>query len=145
GDGLYTVDRNPADDDQTFEELIAASAIRGFEAPASIRGDNILVDGIRLPFSNVANPPTPSGSGSIAGATFGFGPGGVAPASEFVPQTLGGIGGEVSPRFFPFTGGTAPSSNTLTAADVGTIITHAAQQANITRAAIRQPLGSNAR
>ena len=145
GDGLYTVDRNPADDDQPFEELIAASGIRGFEAPALIRGDNILVDGIRLPFSNVANPPATSSTASIAGATFGFGPGGVPPASEFVPQTLGGIGGEVSPRFFPFIAGTAPSTNALTASDVGTIITHAAQQANITRAAIRQPLGSNAR
>jgi uncharacterized protein GlcG (DUF336 family) len=145
GDGLYTVDRNPADDDQPFEEVIAASGIRGFEAPALIRGDNILVDGIRLPFSNVTNPPAPSSTASIAGATFGFGPGGVPPASEFVPQTLGGIGGEVDPRFFPFIAGTAPSTNALTASDVGTIITHAAQQANITRAAIRQPLGSNAR
>lgn len=145
GDGVYTVDRDPADDDQPFEELIAASGIRGFEAPALIRGDNILVDGIRLPFSNVANPPAPSSSASIAGATFGFGPGGSAPASEFVPQTVGGVSGEVSPRFFPFIAGTAPSSNALTASDVGTIIAHAAQQANITRAAIRQPLGSNAR
>jgi len=145
GDGRFTVDRNPADDDQPFEELIAASGIRGFEAPSLIRGDNILVDGIRLPFSNVANPPAPGSTGSIAGATFGFGPGGVAPASEFVPQVVGGIGGEVDPRFFPFIGGTAPSSNALTASDVDTIIAHAAQQANITRAAIRQPLGSNAR
>jgi uncharacterized protein GlcG (DUF336 family) len=145
GNGLYTVDRNPADDDQTFEELIAASGIRGFEAPALIRGDNILVDGIRLPFSNVANPPAPSSTESIVGATFGFGPGGVPPASQFVPQIVGGIAGEVDPRFFPFVGGTAPSSNALTSSEVGTIITHAAQQANITRAAIRQPLGSNAR
>src|ERR1044071_140402 len=145
GDGLYTVDRDPTDNDQPFEELIAASGIRGFEAPALIRGDNILVDGIRLPFSNVATPPAPSSTASIAGATFGFGPGGAAPPSEFVPQTLGGIAGEVDPRFFPFIGGTAPGSNTLTSSDVGTIITHAAQQANITRAAIRRPLGSNAR
>ena len=145
GDGLYTVDRNPTDADQTFEELIAASGIRGFEAPAQIRGDNILVDGIRLPFSNVTNAPAPTTTASITGATFGFGPGGVAPASEFVPQVVGGIAGEVSPRFFPFIGGTAPSSNALTASEVGTIIAHAAQQANITRAAIRQPLGSNAR
>ena len=140
GDGLYTVDRNPADDDQPFEELIAAAGIRGFEAPALIRGDNILVDGIRLPFSNVVNPPAPSTSVSIASATFGF----PAPASEFVPQLVGGIAGEVSPRFFPFVAGTAPSG-ALTANEVGTIISHAAQQANITRAAIRQPLGSNAR
>ena len=145
GDGLYTVDRNPADDDQTFEELIAASGLRGFDAPALIRGDNILADGIRLPFSNVTNAPAPSTTASIAGATFGFGSGGVPPASEFVPQIVGGVAGEVSPRFFPFIAGTVPSGNALTASEVGTIITRAAQQANITRAAIRQPLGSNAR
>ena len=47
GDGSYTVDRDPTDNDQPFEELIAASGIRGFEAPAGIRGDTILVDGIQ--------------------------------------------------------------------------------------------------
>jgi uncharacterized protein GlcG (DUF336 family) len=145
GDGTYTVDRNPSDDDQPFEELIAAAGIRGFETPSGIRGDTILVDGIRLPFSNVANPPASTTPASIAGATFGFGPGGVPPASEFVPQVVGGIAGEVSPRFFPFIGGTAPAGNPLTASEVGTIIAKAAQQSNITRAAIRQPLGSNAR
>jgi hypothetical protein len=60
----------PTDDDQPFEELIAAAGIRGFEAPALIRGDNILVDGIRLPFTNVTNPPVPSSLASIAGATY---------------------------------------------------------------------------
>lgn len=146
GDGIYTVDRNTTDDDQPFEELIAASGIRGFDAPTGIRGDQILVDGIRLLFSNVTNPPAPTTVASIAGATISFGPGGVPPDSEFIPQVVGGIAGEVSPRFFPFIAGTAPAGpNALTASDVGTIISRAAQQANITRAAIRQPLGSNAR
>ena len=140
GDGLYTVDRDPTDNDQPFEELIAAAGIRGFEAPALIRGDNILVDGIRLPFSNVTNSSAPATTVSIAGAIIS-----APPASAFVPQVIGGVAGEVDPRFFPFIGGTAPSSNALTASEVGTIITQAAQQANITRAAIRQPLGSNAR
>jgi uncharacterized protein GlcG (DUF336 family) len=140
GDGLYTVDRDPTDNDQPFEELIAAAGIRGFEAPALIRGDNILVDGIRLPFSNVTNPSAPGTTVSIAGAIIS-----APPASAFVPQVIGGVAGEVDPRFFPFIGGTAPSSNALTASEVGTVITQAAQQANITRAAIRQPLGSNAR
>lgn len=145
GDGLYTVDRNPNDNDQPFEELIAASGTRGFEAPSGITGDKILVDGIRLPFSNVATPPPPSNVANIAGATLSF-PGGLAPASEFVPQVIGGVSGEVSPRFFPFMAGSVPAgANGLTAADVQTIISRAAQQANITRAAIRQPLGSNAR
>jgi len=140
GDGLYTVDRDPTDNDQPFEELIAAAGIRGFEAPALIRGDNILVDGIRLPFTNVTNPPAPTTTVSIAGAIIS-----APPASGFVPQMIAGVAGEVDPRFFPFIAGTAPSSNALTASEVGTIIAHAAQQANITRAAIRQPLGSNAR
>src|SRR5947207_1757284 len=48
GDGVYTVDRDPSDLDQPFEEVIAVSATRGFEAPSLVRGDNILVDGIRL-------------------------------------------------------------------------------------------------
>ena len=143
GDGLYTLDRDPTDDDQPFEELIAASGIRGFETPTGIRGDNILVDGIRLPFSNVTNPPGPTTVASIAGATISFGPGGIPPDSEFVPQVVGGIAGEVSPRFFPFIAGAGP--NALSATEVGTIISRAAQQSNITRAAIRQPLGSNAR
>src|ERR1051325_1920533 len=135
GDGLYTVDRDPTDNDQSFEELIAAAGIRGFEAPELIRGDNILIDGIRLPFTNVTNPPATTTTVSIAGAIIS-----APPASAFVPQVVGGIAGEVDSRFFPFIGGAA-----LTASDVNTIISHAAQQANITRAAIRQPLGSNAR
>jgi uncharacterized protein GlcG (DUF336 family) len=142
GDGLYTVDRNPIDNDQPFEELIAAAGTRGFETPTGIRGDTILVDGIRLPFANVATPPAPSNVANIAGAVISF----PAPASEFVPQVIGGIAGEVSPRFFPFISGTAPAgANALSTADVQSIISRAAQQANITRAAIRQPLGSNAR
>src|ERR1700752_168646 len=140
GDGLYTVDRDPADNDQPFEEVIAVSAIRGFAAPAGIRGDTILVDGIRLPFSNITTALVPSTVASIAGSVVS-----AAPASEFIPQVVGGISGEVSPRFFPFIAGTAPGGNALTAAEVQTIIARAAQQANITRAAIRQPLGSNAR
>jgi len=148
GDGLYTVDRDPTDLDQPFEELIAASAQRGFEPPALIRGDNILVDGIRLAYQNVVTAPAP------ATIPFGSLPGSVLPAypirgaqpSTFTPALVGGIAGEVDSRFFPFVAGTAPvGPNSLTAADVQTIIGHAVQQANITRAAIRQPLGSNAR
>ncbi|HXT62784.1 MAG TPA: heme-binding protein [Pyrinomonadaceae bacterium] len=148
GDGVYTVDRDPTDFDQPFEEVIAVSAIRGFEAPSLIRGDNILVNGIRLTYLNPINAPAPPtiAFGSLPGA---FDPaivGGIRPAqpSQFTPAVVGGIAGEVDTRFFPFIG--SPFGATaLSAADVNTIISHAAQQANITRAAIRQPLGSNAR
>jgi uncharacterized protein GlcG (DUF336 family) len=147
GDGVYTVDRDPADFDQPTEETIAASAVRGYEAPSLIRGDNILVDGIRLPYTNIANPPAPAtiAFGSLPGAIVAGFPIQPAQTSAFVPAMVGGIAGEVDTRFFPFVAGTAPAGNALTAAEVQTIISHAAQQANITRAAIRQPLGSNAR
>lgn len=148
GDGLYTVDRDPLDFDLPYEEVIAVSGVRGFEAPALIRGDNILVDGIRLPYVNVTNvlsPPT---------ILFGSLPGSVllpfiirdAQPSAFAPAVVGGINGEASPIYFPFLGSTFPSPAIgLTSSEVNLIISHAAQTANITRSAIRQPLGSNAR
>lgn len=148
GDGLYTVDRDPSDFDQPFEELIAASAVRGFEAPSLIRGDNILVDGIRLPYSNISSPPAPATIPfvNLPGTVSAAFPIQAAQASAFTPVVVGGISGEVDTRFFPFVAGTAPAdSAALTAAEVQTIIEQAAQLSNVTRAAIRQPLGSNAR
>jgi uncharacterized protein GlcG (DUF336 family) len=146
GDGVYTVDRDPADFDQPFEEVIAVSAIRGFEAPPLIRGDNILVNGIRLAYLNVTSAPAPPtiAFGSLPGAVDPLFPLRGAQPSEFTPAVVGGIAGEVDTRFFPFIGSPTVNANSLTAGDVNTIISHAAQQANITRAAIRQPLGSNA-
>ena len=146
GDGVYTVDRDPADFDQPFEEAIAVAASRGFEAPSLIRGDNILVNGIRLAYLNVTNvaaPPAPA-FGSLPGAVDPAFPIRAAQPSQFTPAVVGGIAGEVDSRFFPFIGSSS-GATVLTAADVSTIISHAAQQANVTRAAIRQPLGSNAR
>src|SRR5947207_2072074 len=147
GDGVYTVDRDPSDFDQPFEEVIAVSATRGFEAPSLIRGDNILVDGIRLAYLNVNSAPNPAtiAFGSLPGALDPLFPIRGAQASQFTPAVVGGIAGEVDPRFFPFIASPSVSANSLTAAEVNTIISHAAQQANITRAAIRQSLGSNAR
>jgi uncharacterized protein GlcG (DUF336 family) len=147
GDGIYSVDRDPSDFDQPFEEVIAVSGGRGFESPALIRGDNILVDGIRLAYLNVTNalsPPTIP-FGSLPGAVDPMFPIRPAQPSQFTPAVVGGISGEVDPRFFPFIASPTVTANSLTAADVSTIISHGAQQANITRAAIRQPLGSNAR
>ena len=147
GDGVYTVDRDPSDFDQPFEEVIAVAAGRSFEAPSLIRGDNILVDGIRLAYLNVVSVPAPPtiAFGSLPGAVDPMFPIRGAQPSEFTPAVVGGIAGEVDTRFFPFIGSPTVTANSLTTADVNTIITQAAQQANITRAAIRQPLGSNAR
>jgi len=147
GDGVYTVDRDPSDFDQPFEEVIAVAAARGLEAPSLIRGDNILVDGIRLAYLNVNNAPGPAtlAFGSLPGSVDSLFPIRGAQPSEFTPGIVGGIAGEVDTRFFPFVGSPTVTADSLTSTDVSTIIAHAAQQANITRAAIRQPLGSNAR
>jgi uncharacterized protein GlcG (DUF336 family) len=147
GDGVYSADRDPADFDQPFEEVIAVAAARGFEAPSLIRGDNILVNGIRLAYLNVANAPAPPtiAFGSLPGAVDPFFPIRGAQPSAFTPAIVGGIAGEVDTRFFPFISSPSGGANSLTSSDVNTIISQAAQQSNITRAAIRQPLGSNAR
>lgn len=147
GDGLYGIDRDPADFDVPFEETIAVSAVRGFEAPALIRGDNILADGVRLPFVNVTEVLRPAtiAFASLPGIVDPLFPIRAAQPSAFTSVTVGGIQGETDPRFFPFISSPTVTANSLTAADVNTIISHSAQQANITRAAIRQPLGSNAR
>jgi uncharacterized protein GlcG (DUF336 family) len=147
GDGVYGVDRDPADFDLPFEEVIALSAVRGFETPALIRGDNILVNGIRLPFINASEVLRPATIpfASLPGVVDALFPIRGAQPSAFTSVTVGGIRGESDPRFFPFISSPSGGPNALTATDVDLIISHAAQQANITRAAIRQPLGSNAR
>jgi uncharacterized protein GlcG (DUF336 family) len=147
GDGVYSVDRDAFDNDQPVEELIALAGARGFEAPAEIRGDTLLLDGVRLPFTNVALPPaTPTLpfdtlSGTVLSAiratpdaNFGF-----------AHATLAGLAGRIAVdalgnERFPLRD--SPSPGGLSAAEVQTIVTQALQQAYRTRAAIRQPPGS---
>ncbi len=136
GDGVYGVDDDPADFDAPAEERAALGGARGFESPALIRADEILADGIRLPFVNAAAQAAP-GPVPVAGTDL-VAPR-AAPASAYVAASLGGITGRADPRF-PVRAGSV-----LTAAEVTTILTQAARQTTITRAAIRQPLGSNAR
>ena len=139
GDGLYTIDRDPTDDDQSYEEAIAVYGSRGFEAPALIRGDNILVEGIRLPFANSVDPATAPliAFGSLPGAVTSIIR--AALPSDFIPGVLNGVNGQYSSRFPTIAG------SNLTAAEVGQILGAAVETANRTRAGIRQPIGSNAR
>jgi uncharacterized protein GlcG (DUF336 family) len=149
GDGLYTIDRDPRDFDKPFEEIVAVAAARGYETPPNIRGDNILVDGVRLPFRNVEESDLPSAAtipfASLPGAVNPMFPVRGAQPSAFVPANVGGVSGAADLRFFPFRASTSGSARALTAAEVTQIIAQAARQADITRAAIRQPLGSPAR
>ncbi len=145
GDGVYGLDADPADRDVPVEELVAVAATRGFETPPEIRGEQIIVNGIRFPFVNAEMPgartltPFDRLRGSVVIIP------GLIPdirgsqPSQFRSVTLEGLQGRVDDRFFPFIG-----SSGLTASEVQRIIVQAAQQAFITRAAIRQPENSAA-
>lgn len=159
GDGHYGIDRDPFDGDQAIEERIAVAGSRGFEAPSDIRGDTILLDGIRLPFVNVEMPsPTPPLAfealpgqeievGIPADPTFFFD--GVIrntpdAAFGFAEATLDGVPGRIAVdtqgrNRFPFRDSASPGG--LKAQEVERIIAQAIAQAVVTRAAIRQPRG----
>jgi uncharacterized protein GlcG (DUF336 family) len=142
GDGRYAADLDPSDFDQSLEEIIAAAGTLGFSAPRNIRGDRILIDGITIPFSNVDPPaslttiPYASLSGTEIQAPV------LSPATGFIPATIGGVSGTMDP------GITVKASlvpGGLTVPEVTKILGQAAVQANRTRAAIRNPIGTPAR
>lgn len=158
-DGFYSVDINVIDFEQSKEEMIAVAAIKGYRPPQEIRADRILVDGMRLAFSNVPlsaeDGPQAASYDSLVGSV---GSEIVPPSgqlvSRYTPLTLGGVDGRiiVDPNpgnpsnvgrqgYFPFKSSQVSS---LSAADTTLILTQAAQQAFRTRAAIRIPLGSPA-
>jgi uncharacterized protein GlcG (DUF336 family) len=134
GDGTYTLDPDPRDLDAPAEEQAAAAGTHGFGAPDLIRADRILADGIRLPYLNVGG----GEAGGTGAGEYVDGPRGGGP-SAFRPASLGGLPGESDPRF------PIRSGSRLGADEVTRILTQAARQASVTRAAIRQPLGGAAR
>ncbi|HKY03710.1 MAG TPA: heme-binding protein, partial [Blastocatellia bacterium] len=141
GDGRYGLDPDPTDKDTPAEEEVAVAASRGFDPPADIRGEQIIVNGIRFPFVNASASARASlpQFDQLGGAVDTQFPLRSAVASRFRAVTVDGVAGRVDDRFFPFTAGAG-----LTAGEVQKIIIQAARQAFITRAAIRRPLGSAA-
>jgi len=146
GDGIYSLDPDPTDKDQPVEELVAVAGTRGFETPPEIQGDKIVVNGIRFTFVNTPMPaaaPTQNFN-QLRGSEItipGLAPGiRDAQPSRFRVITLDPSvpAGRVDDRFFPFINGAAG----LTKNDVQKILTQAAFQAFIMRAAIRQPQNS---
>jgi uncharacterized protein GlcG (DUF336 family) len=159
-DGIYSIDRNPFDTDIPVEELIAVAGSRGFEAPSGIRSDQILLDGVRLPYSNAEQPPViptlPFGTaGTVVAVSL--------PAFTFFDGTLRGAS---DPAFSPvfasgppaagldvriavdrqgnnrFPSRNSPTPGGLTAPEVQTILTQGIQTAYSLRAAIREPQDS---
>ena len=157
-DGVYSIVQNPFDLSVPVEELIAVAGSRGFEAPSGIRSDQILLDGVILPYSNAAQP------SSIPTLAFNALPGAVVPvvlpAFTFFDGTLRGTS-DPTFRFasattaglatriavdqqgndrFPFRN--SPTPGGLTAQEVQTILTQGIQTAYSLRAAIREPQDS---
>jgi len=157
-DGVYSIDRNPFDTEQPVEELIAVVGSRSFEAPSGVRSDQILLDGVRLPYSNVEQlPPTPTlaftalpgtvVAVSLPAFTFFDGTlrGTSNPAFNFAPATAGSLAARIAVdtqgnNRFPFRN--SPTPGGLTASEVQTILTQGIQTAYSLRAAIREPQDS---
>jgi len=157
-DGVYSIDRNPFDLDIPVEELIAVAGSRGFEAPPGIRSDQILLDGVRLPYSNAEQPPSiPTLAFSalpgvvvpviLPAFTFFDGTlrGTVDPTSGFASATAAGLAARIAVdrqgnNRFPFRN--SPTPGGLTAQEVQTILTQGIQTAYALRAAIREPQDS---
>lgn len=146
GDGVYSADFDASDFDQSQEEIIAAAGTRGFSAPRNIRGDRILIDGVTVPFSN-AEPPAnlnPVSYASLGGTEIQAPI--QSPPTGFTPATIGGVSGTMDPNI-PLGGPivASPDPGGLTVPEVTQILAQAAVQANRTRAAIRNPIGTPAR
>ncbi len=125
------------------DEVIALGAVLGgYQVPDNLRGDGILLDGIRLLFAN-ADPPQANFTLAFADLNSR----GImhvqprpTPPARFLPTgevNLGVIAG----RNYDFRIKGSPRASGLTEAEVRRIIQQAADQAAKTRAAIRRPPG----
>ncbi|MBI5647864.1 MAG: heme-binding protein [Ignavibacteriae bacterium] len=127
----------------TADEVIAVTAARGFEGPARIRGDQTLAGGIRLLYTNAipASVVFVPGFDERTRGVYTFRPAqGGAPVFPIEGEvTRGGV------TSFAIRGSGFTTPPHLSAAEVRGILTAAAAQAGITRAAIRQPVGVPAR
>jgi len=163
-DGVYGVDLDVFDVDQSADELIAVAAGSGFEPPEEIRGERITANGVSFRFvdstslasSPASAPPFGTLPGALVavagyvGAAVGTGIAFGTPASGYRPATtpaLAALGafavvdsGNV--ERFPPTAGTGAGA--LTANEVSGILQEGLKIAQRARAQIRRPLGSAA-
>ena len=152
GDGRYAFDPLPSDQDVSAEELVALAGSRGFTAPPEITGDRIIVNGIRLPYANalMSSPVTVKPFNQLAGGLntcLGLAPPTLISSlpSEFKIENLADApAGRINMRLFPLGSTSFGSTSDLSRDDVIRLLSQAAKQALLTRAAIRVPLNSAA-
>jgi len=169
-DGLYSLDPDISDSDSDDDELIALAATEGFAAPGDRRANRIAVDGRSLRFSDAdaadlfADPnaaPTFASINNVAGALvavpgyvtasvsaglpFGFAASGIRPdALDFAGLDAFVLVDSLdAERYRPIAG--TDGAMALTAVEVRAILSEALTIANISRAQIRQPVGTPSR
>jgi len=135
GDAVYGVDEGPYDQDASWEESAALAGASGFEAPVDLRAEHVVVDGIRLPYTNTA--PASVATAAVDGTDL-LAPRAAGP-SRLVFAEAGGTTGTTLP------GQGVRGGSVLSAAEVSRTIDQALGQAARTRSAVRRPLNSPAR
>ncbi len=128
--------------DPTELERIAVAASTGFAAPDAVRATELLLDGIRLPFTD-ADPVADGATLAFLALPGAVEPGFATRASPmpalFPTAMLGGVTGELR---FPIVASPLADPVTLTVSDVTAIVASAAERSQRIRAAIRRPLGT---
>ena len=127
------------------DEDVALAGQIGFQPTASIRGSNVLIDGIRVPYvvgSTRLGALLPLGA---VGSSVSPYPIVNSPVVIYPTSPFGGQACEVrSPIIADPVGGLIAGQSRLTAAEVSTILSQASARAKITRAGIRLPRGKAA-
>lgn len=164
-DGVYTIDPQPRDTENSLEELVALGASRGFQAPSERTANNISVAGKTLAYSDVGNddlPPLPElfavpnpasfvplplyTDGTVRdGARFGLPESGYMKSARAGVATLELVNEQGGLRFPVRSGRALPGGIELSATEVGALLDSAIHTASRARAAIRRPLDSAAR
>ncbi len=138
-DDIQLIQRRDVDED------VALAGQTGFRPAEKIFGSHVFIDGIRIPYvksgAKIRNIFSLTTNGNVV-ADF---PLMDSPLVSYPTTDLGGIIGEVrAPITSDPIGGDINGAARLTAGEVTSILTLAAQRANITRAGIRLPRGQRA-
>ena len=157
-DGVYGIDTNPTSGATDNDEIIAQSALAGFQAPACIRGDKITLGGVIPGYSNadaalrpVSATTLPASGGALLAVPAYFSPATIRAGKAYGNVDSGfanDASGTLGAGAFVVTNGTMnkfpPTAGVggLTALEVTQIINSAIGVANQSRAQIRRPVGA---
>jgi uncharacterized protein GlcG (DUF336 family) len=125
------------------DEDVALAGQRGFGPSPSITANNVFIGGIRLPYVNSS---TSIGPGILlrGNSEPGFPIQGSPAPFPYMVATFGGVTGQIRQAIIndPLFPAPINGQQRLTATEVASIISYAAQRVRITRAGIRLPIGT---